>query len=48
MIIRILRLTVTHLGLSPYQLCSDYNPYRPTVPLTFMRYRINIMYKLKR
>ena len=46
MIICILGLTVSHPGLSPNQLCSDSNPYRPTVPLTFIRYRINIMYKL--
>ena len=41
------RVTVSHPGLSPNQLCSDSNPYRPTVPLTFIRYRINIMYKLE-
>ena len=46
MIICILGLTDSHPGLSPNQLCSDSNPYRPTVPLTFIRYRINIMYKL--
>ena len=45
MIICILGLTDSHPGLSPNQLCSDSNPYRPTVPLTFIRYRINIMYK---
>ena len=32
-------------GTVPNQLYSDSNPYRPTAPMTFISYWINIMYK---